>query len=140
MYYLLTCFVVVQSLSHVQLFVTPWTAAHQASLSFTISQSLHRFISIVLMMLSELVVSYTLLIVSYFYALPYTWIKFGFFPFVNVSYINLISSTKEPRREEKKGFPPLSCVPKIYTPYGTFQILLRFPEHVLLKTKEKKVF
>ena len=27
----------VQSLSHVRLFVTPWTAAHQASLSFTIS-------------------------------------------------------------------------------------------------------
>ena len=27
-------------LSHVQLFVTPWTAAHQASLSFTISRSL----------------------------------------------------------------------------------------------------
>ena len=32
--------VVVQSLSHVQLFVTPWTAAHQASLSFTIFRSL----------------------------------------------------------------------------------------------------
>ena len=31
---------VVQSLSHVRLFVTPWTAAHQASLSFTVSQSL----------------------------------------------------------------------------------------------------
>ena len=31
--------VVVQSLSQLQLFVTPWTAAHQASLSFTISQS-----------------------------------------------------------------------------------------------------
>ena len=29
--------VVVQSLSLVQLFATPWTAAHQASLSFTIS-------------------------------------------------------------------------------------------------------
>ena len=28
----------VQSLSHVRLFATPWTAAHQASLSFTISQ------------------------------------------------------------------------------------------------------
>ena len=27
----------VQSLSHVQLFVTPWTAVHQASLFFTIS-------------------------------------------------------------------------------------------------------
>ena len=37
---------VVQSLSHVQLFVTPWTAASQASLSFTISQSLLKFISI----------------------------------------------------------------------------------------------
>ena len=32
--------VVVQLLSHVQLFVTPWTAACQASLSFTISWSL----------------------------------------------------------------------------------------------------
>ena len=32
--------VVVQSLSHVQLFATPWTAARQASLSFTIPQSL----------------------------------------------------------------------------------------------------
>ena len=30
----------VQSLSHVQLFVTPWTAAHQASLSITNSWSL----------------------------------------------------------------------------------------------------
>ena len=28
--------VVVQSLSHVQLFVTPWTEARQASLSFTL--------------------------------------------------------------------------------------------------------
>ena len=28
--------IVVQLLSHIQLFVTPWTAAHQASLSFTI--------------------------------------------------------------------------------------------------------
>ena len=28
----------VQSLSHVQLFVTPWTAAYQVSLSFTISR------------------------------------------------------------------------------------------------------
>ena len=32
--------VVAQSLSHVQLFVTPWTAAHQASLFFSISWSL----------------------------------------------------------------------------------------------------
>ena len=32
--------VVAQSLSHVQLFITPWAAAHQGSLSFTISRSL----------------------------------------------------------------------------------------------------
>ena len=37
---------VVQSLSHVRLFVTPWTAGGQASLSFTISWSLLRFMSI----------------------------------------------------------------------------------------------
>ena len=36
----------VQSFSHIQLFATPWTARHQASLSFTISQSLLRLMSI----------------------------------------------------------------------------------------------
>ena len=35
----------VQSLSHVQLFVTPWTAAHQASLSITNSRSLLKLMS-----------------------------------------------------------------------------------------------
>ena len=39
-------FISVQSLSHVRLFVTPWTAAHQASLSFTNSQSLLNLMSI----------------------------------------------------------------------------------------------
>ena len=36
----------VQLLSHVQLFVTPWTVARQASLSFTISRSLLKLMSI----------------------------------------------------------------------------------------------
>ena len=41
------CFVVVvQSLSYVKLFVTQWTAVHQALLFCTISQSLLKFISI----------------------------------------------------------------------------------------------
>ena len=40
-------------LSHVQLFATPWTAAHQAFLSFTISWSLLKFIAIELMMPSN---------------------------------------------------------------------------------------
>ena len=35
----------VQSLSHVQLFVTPWTAAHQASLDITNSQGLLKLMS-----------------------------------------------------------------------------------------------
>ena len=39
--------------SHVQLFVTPWTAAWKAFLSFTISRSLLKFMSIELMMLSN---------------------------------------------------------------------------------------
>ena len=40
----------VQSLSHVQLFTTPWTAAHQASLSFINSSSLFKltFIKLVI--------------------------------------------------------------------------------------------
>ena len=39
-------FVVVQLLSRVQLFVTPWTAAHQTPLSFTTSRHLLKFMSI----------------------------------------------------------------------------------------------
>ena len=43
----------VQSLSRVQLFATPWTAAHQASLSFTISWSLLKLMSIESRLLSN---------------------------------------------------------------------------------------
>ena len=43
----------VQSLSRVQLFATPWTAAHQASLSINNSQSLLRLMSIELVMPSN---------------------------------------------------------------------------------------
>ena len=42
---------IVQSLSWVQVFVSPWTAACQAFLFFTISQSFFRLISIELVML-----------------------------------------------------------------------------------------
>ena len=43
----------VQSLSHVQLIATPWTAAHQACLSITNSQSLLKLTSIELVMPSN---------------------------------------------------------------------------------------
>ena len=46
-------FVAVQLLSHVWLFVTPWTAARQTSLSFTISQSLLKLMSVELVMPSN---------------------------------------------------------------------------------------
>ena len=55
--------VVVQLLSHVQLFGTPWTAACQASLSFTISQSLLKLMSIESVMPSNhLVLCHSLLL------------------------------------------------------------------------------
>ena len=43
---LVPCCSLVQLLSHVLLFVTPWTAACQASMSFTISRSLLKLMSI----------------------------------------------------------------------------------------------
>ena len=45
--------VVVQSLSHVWLFGTPWTATHSVSLFFTISQSLLKFVSMERVVLSS---------------------------------------------------------------------------------------
>ena len=45
--------VVVQLLSHAQLLVTPWTLEHQTSLSFTISRSLLKLMSIELVMPSN---------------------------------------------------------------------------------------
>ena len=52
-----------QSLSCVQLFATPWTAARQASLSFINSQSLLKLISIKLVMPSNhLILCYPLLL------------------------------------------------------------------------------
>ena len=51
--YLYSVVIVVQSLSHVQLFATSWSAACQASLPFTISKSLLKLMSIELVMPSN---------------------------------------------------------------------------------------
>ena len=77
----------VKSLNHVWLFATPCTAAHQGSLSFTISQNLLKFMSIESMMSSNhLVFSCPLLLPSIFprirvfsneSALCIRWPKFG---------------------------------------------------------------
>ena len=56
-----------QLFSRVQLFVTPWTAAHQASLSITNSQSLLKLMSIELVMPSNhLILGHPLLLPSIF--------------------------------------------------------------------------
>ena len=59
--------VFVHSLSHVWLFVTPWIAAHQAFLSFTISWSLLKLMSIESVMpSSHLILCHSLLLPSIF--------------------------------------------------------------------------
>ena len=61
------CPAVVQSLSHVQLLVTPWTAACQASLSITNTQSLLKLMSIKSVMpLNHLILCHALLLPSIF--------------------------------------------------------------------------
>ena len=54
--------VVAQSLSCVRLFMTPWIAAHQAPLSFTVSWSLLKFMSIESGMLSNHLILCSLLL------------------------------------------------------------------------------
>ena len=89
----------IQSLSHVQLFVTPWTAAHQASLSFTIFWSPLKFMTIELMMPSNHLILYCPLLLlpsifpsirvfSYESALHITWPKYWSFSF-NISPSNI---------------------------------------------------
>ena len=57
----------VQLLSSVRLFATPWTAAHQASLSITNSQSLLKLISIeVVMPSNRIILCHSLLLPSIF--------------------------------------------------------------------------
>ena len=75
----------VQSLSHVRLFVTPWTAAHQASLSITNSRSLLRLISI------ELVISSNHLNLCHPLLLP------SIFPSIRVSSNELVLRIRWPK-------------------------------------------
>ena len=84
--------VAVQSLSHVQLFVTPWTAAHQASLSITNSWSILKLMSIESVMPSNhLILCYPLLLPPSIFssirifskesACPIRWPKYWSFSF-----------------------------------------------------------
>ena len=86
-------FIAIQSLSRVQLFATPWTTAHQAPLSSTMSQSLFKFTSTESVMLSNhLILCHSLLLPSVFpsiriisneSALHIRWPKYWSFSFSN---------------------------------------------------------
>ena len=67
--------VVVQSPSHVRLFATPWTAAHQASLSLTISRNFPKFIFIASVMSSSHLILWHPL-----FLLPWIFPRTGAFP------------------------------------------------------------
>ena len=78
----------VQSLSYVQLFATPWTEAHQASLSITNSQSLLKLMSIEFVMPPNISSCHPLLLLSVFLsirvfsnelAFPVRWPKYWSF-------------------------------------------------------------
>ena len=86
----------VQLLSHIRLFATPWTAARQASLSITNSQSLPKLMSIESVMPSNhLILHRPLLLLSSIFpsirvfsnesALHIRWPKYWSFSF-NISY------------------------------------------------------
>ena len=97
-YYLIFKFTGVQSLSHVWLFATPWTAAPQASLSITNSQSLCKLMSIESVMPSNhLILCHSLLLLPSIFlnirvfsnesALRIRWPKYWSFSF-NISPSN----------------------------------------------------
>ena len=86
--------VVVQLLSHVRLFATPWTAEHQASLSFTISRSLLK-----LTFLESVILSKYLILCPPLYLLP------SIFPSIRV--FSSDSKCNQSLDEKSKPIQPL---------------------------------
>ena len=91
---------VVQLLSHVRLFVTPWTAACQTPLSSTISRSLLRIMSTELVMLSNHLIPCrppllfafpSIRVFSNESALHIRWPKYWSFRFYNYSALPLLN-------------------------------------------------
>ena len=76
----------VQSLSHVQLFATPWTVARQASLSITNSRSLFKLMSIVLVIPS-----------NHFILCQHLLLPLSIFPSIRVFSIELVLHIRWPK-------------------------------------------
>ena len=95
-------FIVVQSLSRVRLFATPWTAAHQASLSFTSSQSVLKLMSIESMMPSTVSSCHPLLLLpSVFSSISVFSIRVSVFTFI-FFLVTRKSSSQLPRKNAQK--------------------------------------
>ena len=90
--------VAVQSLTHILLRVTPWTATHQASLSFSISQSLFKLISI-----ESVVPSNHLILCHSFFLLP------SFFPSIKVFSNELVLRIRWPKYNGITGYQSGKC-------------------------------
>ena len=119
----------------VWLFTTPWTEAHQASLSFTISQSLLKLTSIEWMMLSNhLILCHPLLLLSSIFpsirvfssewALHIRWPKYWSFSF-NLSLSNEYSPCSPRGSQESSPAPQFksiysSVLSFLYSPALTF--------------------
>ena len=114
--------VVVQLLSCVLLFLTPWTAAHQATLSFTISHSLLKFMSI-----ESMIPSNHLVLCHPFVLLP------SIFPSIRVFPNELVLCIRWPKYWASAS---ASVLPMIIKGWFPFQ-LTPFPfQLVSLQSKE----
>ena len=118
--------VVVQALSRVQLFVTLWTAAHQASLSFTISQSLLKLVSAQSVMLISRINKQLHI---YFIKIRKTtrgkthwkkWPKYLSRHFTNYQ-------GEETKRRCPDTYLPLACSPSLWAPSPLLTIAHRIP-------------
>ena len=116
--------VVVQSLSRVQLFTTPWTAALQASLSFIISPSLLKLMSIEsVMSSSQLILCHPLLLsLSIFPSI-------GSFPMSQLcpvlKEVDLLEEVEEKREREERENVRLSVLLKREKRNG-LEVLIEF--------------
>ena len=121
---------IVQLLSHAQHFATPWTAARQASLSFTLFQSLLKPMSIELMMASNhLILCHALLL------LP------SIFPSIRVFSIELAVCTGSQSIGASASVLPMNiqgCFPLGFTHLGLLSLMSRGTLKSLLQTIVQK--
>ena len=112
-------FVGVQSLSHVGLFATPWTAADQAPQSFTISRRLLKLMSVESLLSNHLMLYCPLL-------LPSVFPSIRFFPnesALSISWLKYWRFSISPSNEYS-GFFPLGFI-DLLPVQGTLRSLLR---------------